>query len=114
MDEQKWSKKVVFWSIKIGAQILDGKKRHKKELGTSGGRLEPCQGGWVGTMWTVGGRVREGNPPNFGLTWALWFKTPATGAVDLRSCACSRRGSWWSRQCSFALAFIAQTDMESL
>ena len=36
----------------------------------------------VGTMWTVGGRVREGNPPNFGLTWALWFKTPATGAVD--------------------------------
>ena len=40
-------------------------------------------GGWVGAMCAVGGRVREGNPPNFGLTWALWFKTPATGAVDL-------------------------------
>ena len=60
----KMAGKSVFLVDHIRAQIVDGKKRHEKGV-------EPSHGGRPGTMCTVGGRVREGNPPNFGLTWAL-------------------------------------------
>ena len=41
------------------------------------------QGGWVGTMADVGGRVREGKPPKLWFSFGHGPKTPATGAVDL-------------------------------
>ena len=41
-----------------------------------------AQGGWVGTMADVGGRVREGKPPKLWSKLGHDFKTPATGAVD--------------------------------
>ena len=41
------------------------------------------QGVRPGTMYGVGGRVREGNPPNFGPTLDMVPETPATGAADL-------------------------------
>ena len=43
---------------------MDGKKRKKKELDASGGGTRRV----AGTMYNVGGRVREGKPPK------LWSK----------------------------------------
>ena len=42
-----------------------------------------AQGGWVGTMADVGGRVREGKPPKLWSNFGHGFQTPATGVVDL-------------------------------
>ena len=61
----KWSKKVVFWSIKSENKFWTEKKSKKKEserAGSLGRRVD-------GTMYNVGGRVREGWPPNFGLSF---------------------------------------------
>ena len=44
--------------------------------------LEVTGAGWVGGLTEVGGRVREGNPPRFGLTLGHDPETPATGAAD--------------------------------
>ena len=58
---------------------MDVKKRKKKDVEPSTG----LGGKWAGTMYDVGGRVREGKPPKLGSSVGHGSKTPATGAVDL-------------------------------
>ena len=65
------AEKVVFWSIKIGAEILDGKKRNKMIAEPSRMPQLVSQGVRPGTMYGVSGRVREGRTLPYELcTWS--------------------------------------------
>ena len=58
---------------------MDGKKPKKKELDGTPGRIRRV----AGTLYIVGGRVREGKPPKLWSNFGHGPKTPAAGAVDL-------------------------------
>ena len=54
---------------------MDGKKRKKKDVEPAPGLTRRV----AGTMYGVGGREREGKPPNFGLTLAMVSNTGHSG-----------------------------------
>ena len=86
---------MVFWSIKSEIKFWTEKKSKKKELDPFGSLVRRV----AGTMYNVGGRVREGWPPNFGPTRDRIQETPATGAADLDGFAAIPPTPWGTKVC---------------
>ena len=74
-NHQNSRKNVVFWSIKGEIRFWTEKKSKKKELDPSTGRGRRV----AGTMYNVGGRVREGRPSLVRTKYEHDSRTPNRG-----------------------------------